>query len=295
MKRLEEWTIAYRNRNGDSLLIDDQERAFTTIKNTWRYWCADPHLLERDGRTYVFAELYDRVLRRGVIGYCELCDGGCTPWRVVLKMPWHLSYPQVFVHDDAVYMIPESYAGNEIAVYKATDFPRHWEKAYVLKSDCVAVDSTLFCNEGRYWMQTLQFIDDAPSFNLYTVQEGGISELPYVITHDETNIRPAGGLFTYHEKLIRPAQDCSESYGCALNFYHVTQIAENKYEERLIAKIRPSAIKSDFGKVPQGIHTYNVSEKYEIIDLKEYAVDWLSYIMRPIWFAWRRGKKLFGR
>lgn len=102
MKKFEFWTIAYRKR-GAKLLLEDSTAAFHIIKNTWRYWCADPHLFENEGRTYVFAELYDRVLRRGVIGCCEITDNGYTPWKIVLKMPWHLSYPHIFKKDGDIY------------------------------------------------------------------------------------------------------------------------------------------------------------------------------------------------
>lgn len=295
MKCFEEWTIAYRKKKDGACLLDDQESPFKTIRNTWRYWCADPHLIEYHGSTYVFAELYDRVLRRGVIGYCELSDSGYTIWKIALKMPWHLSYPHIFMHDESVYMIPESYVGNEIAVYKAVSFPDRWEKVRVLKPNCVAVDSTLFYNGGNYWLQTLQLDDSADSFNLYTIKDGNISEKPHVIARSAVNVRPAGNLFSYKEKLIRPSQDCSESYGCALNFYEVTKVAEDDYQETLIMKIKPSMILSDFHTVAQGIHTYNSNEQYEVIDLKEYKSDWLFYIMHPIWAVWRRLKKLFGR
>lgn len=120
--RFENWTIAYRKRC-EKLLLEDASADFHIIKNTWRYWCADPHLFEYEGRTYVFAELYDRVLRRGVIGCCMISENGYTPWKIVLKMPWHLSYPHVFEKDGDIYMIPESYVPKEIALYRAKEFP----------------------------------------------------------------------------------------------------------------------------------------------------------------------------
>ena len=102
MSQFEEWTIAYRIKEENALLIDERKREFHIIKNTWRYWCADPHLFEYEGDTYVFAELYDRVLRKGVIGCCKITKTGYTPWKVVLKMPWHLSYPHVFCYKDEI-------------------------------------------------------------------------------------------------------------------------------------------------------------------------------------------------
>lgn len=237
MRKFEFWTVAYRTKQEKLLSADETERKFKVIKNTWRYWCADPHLFDYNGNTYVFAELYDRVLRRGVIGYCKITENGYTPWKVVLKMPWHLSYPHVFTYENAIYMMPESYVAKEIAVYKAEKFPENWEKVAVLKRDYVAVDSTLFSVDNLKWLQTLQFADGHEYFNLFAVNKGGLSDFPLIISKDDMNKRPGGKLFVYKGKLIRPAQDCAESYGCALNFYEVIKAAKNVYEEILIAKL----------------------------------------------------------
>ena len=64
MRKFENWTVAYRRRNGNATLLEDIVSPFVCIPNTWRYWCADPHIFEENGKTYIFAELYDRVLRR---------------------------------------------------------------------------------------------------------------------------------------------------------------------------------------------------------------------------------------
>lgn len=295
MKRYEEWTVAYRKRQDQQLLPDSQERPFQTIPNTWRYWAADPHLLEYEGQTYVFAELYDRVLRRGVIGYCRILSNGCTKWKVVIKKPYHLSYPHVFSSDGVIYMIPESFGGKEIALYRADSFPNQWVKHQILKENCIAVDSTVFSAGGLFWMQTLEYLQDQPAFHLYGFHNGTISNSPLLISDSDENSRPAGSLFRYNGKLMRPAQDSSQGYGCALNFYHVTELSEESYREVLLTKVLPSSIRSDLASAPQGIHTYNTSAHYEVIDLKEYRVDWLSYVMRPVWFIWRRVKRVLGR
>lgn len=76
MRKLEFWTIAYRIRLHGQTILDDMDSPFTAIPNVWRYYRADPFLFERDGRTFLFAEMYDRLLRRGVIGCCELGKEG---------------------------------------------------------------------------------------------------------------------------------------------------------------------------------------------------------------------------
>lgn len=287
------WTVAYRKRQGDSTLLNDTATPFRVIPNNWRYWHADPHLFEDGGDTFVFAEAYDRVLRRGVIRYCRLTKKGPSSWKLALKTPYHLSYPHILRDISGIYMIPESYVADEIAVFRAVQFPDKWEKVKVLKTGSEPLDSTVFTHNGVRYLMTL--INEQGKIKLmrYVLTDDGSLSNGLCIATDDPNSRPAGHLFRIGDKLIRPAQDCTESYGCALNFYEVTAVDESRYEETLIRKIKPSEIHSDWKHPHQGIHTYNTTQRYEIVDLKGYETDLLYWITRPVWFIWRRIRKVF--
>lgn len=288
------WTIAYRKRQGASTLLSDVKTPFKVIPNNWRYWYADPHLICRDGKTWVFAEAYDRILRRGVISCSSITESGPTPWTVVLKQPYHLSYPHLLCSGEDVYMIPESYVGNEIAVFKAVHFPDHWEKTAVLKTGDEPVDSTVFHFGGQRWMLTMIMSGGVDRLMLYALSDDGELGEGFCVREADTNVRPAGHLFWSGDKLIRPAQDCTESYGCALNFYEVVNVTAGGYEEKLIRKIYPEEVNSNLKDAPQGLHTYNFTDSYEVIDFKGYEADPLRYVMRPVWFLWRRIRKVIG-
>ena len=60
------YKIAYRKKNTGSI-IDDTQTPFVALKNSWRYWVADPFVISRMGKTYIFAELYDYLRRKGCI------------------------------------------------------------------------------------------------------------------------------------------------------------------------------------------------------------------------------------
>lgn len=120
---LEKWILAYRLREGGNTILEDSDKPFIKIPNSLRYWRADPHLIEKDGKTWLFAELYDRFLLRGVLGCCELTKNGPKKWKIILQMPFHLSYPHIFEYENEMYMIPETKEAREIQLYKATEFP----------------------------------------------------------------------------------------------------------------------------------------------------------------------------
>jgi hypothetical protein len=288
MKKFEFWTTAYRLHKDDSTLLDNADSPYTVIPNTWRYWAADPHLFEYKGKTYVFAELYDRVLRQGVIGCCELTEKGASRWKVVLKMPFHLSYPHIFRKDGYIYMIPESYVNEEIALYQAVDFPNKWERVRPVKENCIAVDTTLIPWDGKTWLLTQ---DEENGLTLVT-EDGDQS---WSICKDDPMTRPAGPVFFHKGKLLRPSQNCAGGYGRAVRFHEILEVNDGIYREKFLCEIRPEQITSDLKFPAQGIHTYGQTDCYEVIDLKGYEVDPLFYVMRPIWFIWRRVKKLFAR
>lgn len=293
MVKSEYWTIAYRKREASTTLLNNLGKAFTVIPNPKRYWCADPFVFTYQERTYLFAELYDNKPHRGVIGVCELTEEGSTEWRVVIREKHHLSYPFVFCWKDAVYMIPESYVANEITLYRAVDFPDKWERVRAVCEDFCTVDSTLFRHDERLYMLTQKQPEGSlmlfPMGNDYT-----ISEAPIIAQTVPEQNRPAGQLFCQNDKLIRPAQDCSNGYGCALNFYEVDTVSNTEFSEHLIRKIYPNEIVSNHVPAPEGIHTYNFNEYYEVVDLKNYKAEPFWFLKRIYRALYWRCEKLFG-
>lgn len=119
-------------------LLTDETTPFKAIKNSLRYWVADPFVFERDGETYIFAELFDYLRRRGVIGYSKLkANGNFSSWKEIIVEPYHMSYPQIFEHDGEIYIVPETGSGHTLDMYRAVDFPDKWEKSVNLAKDVV--------------------------------------------------------------------------------------------------------------------------------------------------------------
>lgn len=95
------WEIAYRRAG---------EEKFHLIPNPPYGWCADPFLVEYHDTIYLFAEIFlYKSERNGVIGYCTYENGRFGAWTITMDKHWHLSYPNVFVYENNLYMCPESY------------------------------------------------------------------------------------------------------------------------------------------------------------------------------------------
>ena len=276
MGKCEKWTIAYRKRSDNNTILDDNVSPFIVLPNTWRYWRADPFLFEKDGKTYLFAELYDRVAMRGVIGCCELSDKGADKWNVIINESFHLSYPFLFSDSNEIFMIPESFRSGKIIVYRSVEFPYVWEQVKAI-ADYSAVDSTLFEIEGKKYLFTVKVRDSNGEPTVIALDDDlNILDELSVSGNNADNLRPAGNVFDHKNKIIRLAQDCSKGYGFALNFFEINIINRKEFDEKLLRKLSPNDITIKGVPDPKGIHTYNFSSCYEVIDYKEYEFGLVS-------------------
>lgn len=278
MGRCEKWTISYRLRNGNSILPEDLMRPFTPLSGHWRYWYADPFLVEDGQKTWLFAELYDRLRLKGILACCELTANGAGKWRVILDEPFHLSYPFVFRKNDQWYMIPESLGAKRIILYRATEFPWKWEKAETL-APIGAVDSTLLqTSDGSYLVTSV--VENGVGRLAVLKLDDSFSSASLLAVADEENpnTRSAGGIISHNGILIRPTQDCTAGYGAALNFMKILSFGETGLREELMCKVLPGDITINGVTAPEGIHTYNCTGTFEVIDHKEYEFGLLSKI-----------------
>ena len=283
----ENWQIAIRVK-GNQALYEKGNSPFFLIPNSIRYWRADPFLLDHEGKTFLFAEMYDRKQEKGVIGVSEVKNGKCSGFSVCLEEPYHLSYPCVFKQEESIYMIPEACKSNRITVYKSLRFPYEWEKKYVL-SECKGSDTTpVFsmgtnCNE-TWFLTTLYSYTNKHNDNLHFLSKD--SPEPALLRNNDTTVRSGGHIIVENSKLIRPTQDDGggdNGYGNSLYFKIINRLTPEELDESIILQVLPPRKSSTNSSVSvqlmnhpnsrtfEGVHTYNSCKKYEVIDLKYYS------------------------
>jgi methionyl-tRNA formyltransferase len=229
---------------------------------------ADPFLLEKDGKTYLFLEDFRFHEGRAVISYCELgTDGSATTPVEVLRRPYHLSYPFLFAHEGQMYMIPETKQNRTVELYRAIKFPTSWTLEAVLLNDIYAVDATIQKIDNRFWLFAgvsngrYSNCDELGLFFADAITGPWTPHPCNPVLSDVRRSRPAGALFHEGDRLIRPSQDCSKAYGYALVFSEVLTLSETEYEERPIARLDPDWVRGNLGT-----HTYTRTEQFEVID-----------------------------
>lgn len=276
----ESWNIAYRNKiKGD--ILDNNDK-FTVIKNNFRYWAADPFVFEHEGEIYIFAELYDYIKRRGILGYSKYKNNKFSRWKPIIEENFHLSYPNIFTYKDEIYIMPESSESNELYVYKCKEFPQVWEKAKIIDKSFKCVDTTIFNKGENLYAFTQGLGDKIVNYCIVLDENFNISKKIKLKQKDSKISRSGGKIFIKNTKFIRVCQDSKKSYGHGLIFYEFIIDEKNNYKDKIIKKITTDNIKLDKSMLLEGVHTYNSSENIEVIDLKTRRFNLLNLLFRCI-------------
>ncbi|MEM7165696.1 MAG: hypothetical protein AAF581_09540 [Planctomycetota bacterium] len=229
---------------------------------------ADPFAIHVQGRLHVFVEDLDlNGAGRGHIAVFSADDSGTLRGPVpVLEAPFHLSYPGVFESAGEIYCVPETFENDEVALFRARNFPHDWERVTTLISGLAVVDPTLHNDGTRWWLfattkesgsETKLMAWWAPSLEgKWTAHRWN------PLKTDVRSARPAGPLFEHDGRLYRPAQDCSEGYGGAVQIQEVTELSPTVFHERTVRRLAPDPA----GPYPHGLHTIAGSGDVTVID-----------------------------
>ena len=196
---------------------------------------ADPFMLRRHNTWYMFFEVMNSETHRGEISVATANDGLTWSYqRVVLKEPFHLSYPYVFEWQDAVYMIPETLGAEAVCLYKAIDFPFRWRVVARLIERSFA-DPSIFRFDDRWWMFACATPYQHDRLVLYYATDLfgpwiQHSKSP-IIRDDKRRARPAGRVLNFNNRLFRFAQDCLPQYGSSVRAFEISTVTTNTYAE----------------------------------------------------------------
>lgn len=238
------------------------------------HFYADPFPLHWQGRDFLLFEDLDHKTGKGIIAAVVFDEAGRPgPTMPVLEEPWHLSYPFLIERVGEIFMIPESSANREIALYRAVELPLKWEKYAVLVEGVEAADATIVEHDGLLYMFAV--VRDGIGGYSDTLAIWSASDLlgpwqphpnnPVLI--DDRTARPAGNFVRQNGALYRPVQDCRHGYGMGVGFMKVTRLDREGFEQQ------GEGLISGGGPWPgKRLHTLNYNGRLEAID---------GYTLRP--------------
>ncbi len=270
----EDWNVA-RLEGAPNEFIGRDARA--CVHYVWPYkkelYLADPWVISRDEKTYMFCEEFDYRTYRGRVVVSEFPPSGSFRPQPAIEEPFHLSYPQVFEHNGALFCVPESAETRKVCLYRSIEFPQRWQKVHTLIDGFSAVDSTLLQYDNRWWLFCTSSEAAYRGFNshLYIWYADDLygtwrQHASNPVKIDVRSSRPAGPFFTHGEQLVRPAQDCSRTYGSAIRLNRIDKLTEKEFKETVVGVIRPPATQYN-----QGIHMISCAGDCCIVDVKRWA------------------------
>lgn len=196
---------------------------------------ADPFLVRDGGGWVMFMEVMNAETGRGEIGLARSANG--LEWRyegVVLREPFHLSYPYVFESDGRHYMTPETLEAGAVRLYAGDPFPSKWRYVRDLIPGAFADPSMFECG-GHWWLLCCGNPSRHDMLNLFgsPTLEGAWQEhaIHPLIEQDNGVARPAGRVTFCEGTPIRFAQDCRPQYGTAVRAFRVTELTPTTYAD----------------------------------------------------------------
>jgi hypothetical protein len=262
---IEQWFLAYRFGGALSASLEGFTRIMPPKDRDW----ADPFVVERSGRYYVFFEELVYASGKAHIAMLELDRAGrmSAPQRV-LEADYHLSYPYLFEHDGQLYMLPESARNRRVELYRCVDFPLVWKREHVLIDGLRLVDATLYRAGERWWMfansaagESRMFDDELHLFHADRLTGDWQPHAKNPVKSDARSSRPAGALFTRNGALYRPAQVCVPRYGAGIAIHRVLKLTPDDYAERQVERVLPPASSGLYG-----LHTMNRAGDLMVVD-----------------------------
>lgn len=265
-----DWNLAALMQQPDSLMQSGKRPRIKLLRRPQPgCYLADPCTFVHDNRTFMFCELYLHAQERGVITAFEIVAGEASPLGVMIAEPHHLSYPQLISYKGDVLCMPESAAARCINIYRARTFPHAWEKVHTFLEGFAAVDPTLLNLDGKWWLFCTNG-DQGYNSHLYVWHADDLfgewkPHLKNPVKIDVRSAGPAGPFFLSGDHIIRPAQDCSRTYGGRLVMNRLAALTDREFSEEAIAIIEPP----EHGYT-KGIHCISSTAELSVVDVKRY-------------------------
>lgn len=193
---------------------------------------ADPFLIRRDGLWYLFVEVENSGTGRGEIACATSPDARAwTYGGVVLREPFHLSYPLIVAAGSDLFMVPETRQAGAVRLYRAEVFPDRWRFAGTLLSGEYA-DPTIVQTAGRWWLFAQRGLDELRLFSAGAIDGPWVEHPRSPIRAGNRRVtRPAGRLIEWDGRLLRVAQDAWPRYGSRVRALQIDCLTPADYAE----------------------------------------------------------------
>ena len=229
--------------------------------------------MEIEGRLSVLAEAYDYRVRRGEIHYLTFdADDRLVAEGLALSEKWHLSYPSLIQDGGELYMLPEAHRSKALTLYRCLRFPDRWAPVKRLL-DLPAIDATVIQHQGVWRMFfTLPGREERAMRELFVASAerltGPWRASPKPVLTGLDRARPGGSAFVQDGAIHLPVQDCSATYGGALNLLRIDDPEPETFAGSLVGRMDATGL---FPGFEDGLHTLSGQGDVTFVDVKTFV------------------------
>lgn len=233
------WSVGYNSMDSVRSTLSISSKNIITSeslnkfnKNDESVFLADPFFLIKNDTTFLFVENQIKNNNARIDVFISAGNEKFEYKGIALDEPFHLSYPQVFIHNEKYYMIPETKRSNQVLLYTTSNFPYDWKVKDTLIKDVRYKDPTLLILKNDYFLFT---VDDA--LNLYIYRSNTLNG-PWKKFDNHTKIkgneaRPAGRIFRVGTSYFLPMQNLKNGYGSGVSLYSINLVKKRMELKRV--------------------------------------------------------------
>lgn len=257
------WKILYR---------DSSNTNWKELLGKPGYWYADPILFNKGEEVFLFSEAFNNKIQKGCLAVSVMKNGEFSEPNIVMKRPFHLSYPCVFDYKGKAFMIPETSQNGTLELWEGSSNLLQWNKVKNILEHVKYADTTVFVDGEKVYLfayeegkefRTHIYLLDMFDFTATKLEE---------IIHEQNIYRPAGKFFHKNGILYRPVQYNINKYGEKILINKIISI--QPFKETLCKEITAT----EYSKDLFGCNTHTISFAGDVC-----AVDYLCPANLPLY------------
>lgn len=275
--RQEDWNVGYCFCPIEDFIDKDKENLEIQWLKKPRKNCyfADPFVISTKKDTYIFFEWYSYYSGKADLAVA-LKSENFKVYHKISSFNEHRSYPFVFIHDDVIYCMPEAHKTNQVVLFRFDEDKLVLEKDCVLLQGFPIVDATLYHHDEKWFMFCTNQKNSHTHLEIYYSKNLKGPYLPHKnnpVMIDCSKARPAGKIFNYKGKEIRPSQNCTEHYGQEIYLENISELSDTQFITHFNSIISPLK-NTDYNK---GIHTINSDNGITVFDGKRFIFTFAGF------------------
>ena len=261
-----------------SVLLRDGSGRVRRIRAPENCYYADPFLVTEGAQTALLVERFDYRTCRGDLCAIAL-DAALRPAPPVPIIPRtrHMSFPYVFAHEGALYLVPETCGDRTVEIFRCTAFPDAWEPVALALEGVDAADTVIFPHDGLWWLVTSVRPPDGGGRHLAIWHAGDFRSgawRPHPVNEKRlyrqlpfSSGRNGGAILRQEGLLLRPVHWNRRFYGEGLALMRIECLTPSDYRESPFTGEHPAArILADFSP-----HHLSMAGPLAVFDIRDRA------------------------